>query len=167
METTTETKPQEEQLIPELQFLQKLVTWSDNKFKLPVIGTRFGLDPIIGAIPYVGDIVGFGVAGLFILVMVRHGVKFGVLFKMLGNIFLDAAVGTVPILGDIFDVGFKANHRNMELLKQHYGQGQKHLPFGKAALIVVVVIGVMLFVLFTFIMAGLFYIWNHFVKGLF
>jgi hypothetical protein len=151
-ENTTQTEPKpEENLIPELRILESMVKWSDNKFKLPVIGTRFGLDPIVSAIPYLGDIVGFGVSGIFLLVMVRHGVKFGVLFKMLGNIFVDAMAGSFPIVGDIFDIGFKANHRNMNLLKEHYGTGQTHLPFGKAAMIVVAVGAVMAFAIFSLV----------------
>jgi hypothetical protein len=147
---TTQTTPKpEENLIPELRILESMVSWSDNKFKLPVIGTRFGLDPIVSAIPYLGDIVGFGVSGIFLLVMVRHGVKFSVLFKMLGNIFVDAVAGSFPIVGDIFDIGFKANHRNLNLLKQHYGTGQEHLPFGKAAMIIVVIGAVMAFAIFS------------------
>ena len=150
--TQTEQNQQEakqEELIPELRLLETMVHWSDNKFKLPVIGTRFGLDPIVSAIPYLGDIVGFGVSGVFLLIMVRHGVKFSVLFKMLGNIFMDAVAGSFPVVGDLFDFGFKANQRNINLLKANYGTDQKHLPFGKAAMIVIVVGAVMAFAIFS------------------
>jgi len=89
---------------------------------LPIPGTRFriGLDPILGLVfPGVGDAAG-GVLSLGVLFLaLQYRVPLWVLTRMVVNIGLDAAVGGVPLLGDVFDFGFKANQRNFDMLRQH------------------------------------------------
>lgn len=90
----------------------------DSKFCIPNTKIRFGLDPIIGLIPGVGDWIG-GVASLyFLLHAAALKAKASVLIRMLMNILADIIVGAIPLLGEIFDVGWKANLRNAELLEQ-------------------------------------------------
>ena len=88
----------------------------DNSVRIPGTRWRIGIDPVIGLVPGVGDAVCLIVSVYPILEARRAGVKGPVLRKMAGNILLDAFVGSVPILGDIFDAGFKANIRNLRLL---------------------------------------------------
>jgi hypothetical protein len=96
----------------------------DSRFRIPGTDTRFGIDFLVGLIPYAGDIITFGMSGLLVIAMVRNGASGMVLAKMLGNIFLDTTVGSVPILGDIFDLKYKSNRRNYALLKEHYEEGK-------------------------------------------
>ena len=85
---------------------------------IPIPGTRFhlGIDQIIGLVPGVGDLIG-GVLSLYIIVEAwRLGVPRGLLARMGWNVAVDTLVGEIPILGDLFDIAFKANIRNLALL---------------------------------------------------
>jgi len=85
---------------------------------IPIPGTRFtlGIDQIVGLVPGIGDLVG-GFLSLYIIVeSARLGVPRGLLARMGWNVAVDTLVGEVPILGDLFDIGFKANIRNLALL---------------------------------------------------
>ena len=85
---------------------------------IPIPGTRFrlGIDQLIGLVPGVGDLVG-GLLSLYIIVEAsRMGVPRGLLARMGWNVAIDTLVGEIPILGDLFDIGFKANLRNLALL---------------------------------------------------
>jgi len=99
---------------------ERLVALLDDRFRIPGTDLRFGLDPIIGILfPGVGDAVtGTGSIGLLALA-VRRGVPRVVLWRMVLNIFIDMVFGSLPIVGDIFDVAFKANRRNLELIREH------------------------------------------------
>lgn len=109
---------------PELEWAESLTYWMDGVFKIPGTNFRFGLDPIIGLIPYFGDIVGFGVSGLIMTSAVKRGASGKLIMLMLGNVVVDALVGIVPFFGDIFDFGYKANIRNVALLKAHYHENR-------------------------------------------
>ena len=78
--------------------------------------------------------------------MARHGVSGQVLGRMLGNIVLDTTVGAVPVIGDLFDLFYKANRRNYKLLEAHYGEGKYSGSIWKV-LIPVAILLVVLFVL--------------------
>lgn len=89
----------------------------DSKFRIPSTDIRFGIDPIIGLIPGIGDWIG-GLASLYFLVYASMlSAKTAVLLRMLANILLDIIIGSIPLLGEIFDVGWKANIKNAELLQ--------------------------------------------------
>ncbi len=111
--------------VPEFKYLDAMSSLLDNRFRIPGTDIRFGLDFLIGLVPYAGDVVTFGFSGVLVMAMARHGASGSVILKMLGNILLDTIVGAIPILGDIFDLGFKANRRNYRLLQEHYLE-QKH-----------------------------------------
>jgi len=116
----------------------------DAQFRIPGTSIRFGLDSLIGLVPGVGDLVSFFISGYMVSIAVKKGASGFVQARMLFNIVIDAVVGAVPILGDIFDVAFKANQRNMKLLQQHYGEG-KHQGSSKKVIVpvVIVMIGVL------------------------
>lgn len=114
------TTTQEPAVDPDLARLETLATWLDNRFRIPGTNIRFGFDGLIGLIPYVGDLAGFAVSGLLFSVMLRRGAGPLLLLRMMGNFAIDTLVGAVPFLGDLFDFGFKANRRNVELLKNYY-----------------------------------------------
>jgi hypothetical protein len=91
----------------------------DDGIPIPGTGLRIGLDPILGLLPGIGDAAGAIVSGAIVLEAMRQRISPWALLRMLGNIALDALVGAVPLLGDLFDAGFKANARNLALLERH------------------------------------------------
>ena len=103
----------------DLERLRLLARVLDELVTVPGTRIRVGLDGIVGLIPVVGDVVA-GVAGAYALVIAsRLGAPPSVLARMVGNVLLDMLVGSVPILGDLFDVGWKANRRNYDLLRAY------------------------------------------------
>lgn len=108
----------------ELRWVERIAALLDSRFRIPGTNIRFGIDPIIGLIPYAGELVTFGLSGLLVLSMIRHGASGQVVVRMLGNIALDAAAGFVPVLGDLFDIYYKANRRNFRLLMEHQAHGR-------------------------------------------
>ncbi|MEK7257499.1 MAG: DUF4112 domain-containing protein [Bacteroidota bacterium] len=136
---------------PQLKSLDNFSTLLDSQFRIPGTNIRFGLDFLIGLIPYGGDVVTFIFSGLLVATMAKHGVGGKVAAMMLGNVLLDTLVGSVPVIGDLFDLGFKANRRNYRLLREHYHEG-KH---GGSALPIVlaVVLALVLMLAFTVFVA--------------
>jgi uncharacterized protein DUF4112 len=96
-----------------------LATLMDTAFLLPGTNIRFGLDGIIGLVPGIGDAV-TTVISLFIVSEARAlGAPPLLIARMIANVALDGVVGAVPLFGDAFDVAFRANRRNMALLRAH------------------------------------------------
>ncbi len=92
--------------------------WSDTVFEFPGLGFRFGLDPIIGLIPVAGDFA-TAVVSLYILTLAAEmQVPRSTMLRMGLNVAIDYFVGSIPIVGNIFDFAWKANARNMQLLER-------------------------------------------------
>lgn len=100
--------------------LQTIARIMDTAFAIPGTNIRFGADALLGLIPGVGDIVGAAISLAIVNEARLLGVSNAVIAKMLVNIGLDAVVGGVPLLGDAFDIYFKANRRNAQLLLEHF-----------------------------------------------
>jgi hypothetical protein len=91
----------------------------DSAFEIPGLGLRFGLDAIIGLVPGAGDLAA-SLASLYILTAAhRLGIPRVTLARMTLNTTLDLAVGAVPLVGDLFDAWWKANERNVALVRRH------------------------------------------------
>jgi hypothetical protein len=90
----------------------------DRQISLPVIG-GIGLDAVLGLVPYVGDAASAVVTGSLILRSIQYGLPRDVVARMVANMFVDLAFGAIPIVGDVFDVAFKANTRNIALVREH------------------------------------------------
>jgi hypothetical protein len=88
----------------------------DSAAGVPGTGIRFGLDPVLGLIPGLGDVAGAALSGYLVLLGARLGAPRAVVARMVLNVGVDALVGAVPVLGDLFDVAWKANTRNLALL---------------------------------------------------
>jgi hypothetical protein len=107
---------------PQLERLRTLSRLLDNAFVIPGTRYRFGFDGLIGLVPGLGDAVSAVFSGYIILQASRLGAPRSVVTRMIANVALDTLVGWVPILGDIFDVAWKANLRNVALLETHLQQ---------------------------------------------
>jgi uncharacterized protein DUF4112 len=102
--------------------LEWLRTWArllDNQFRVPGTEMRFGLDPILGLIPGLGDVTTPLFSGLIVLQAFRMRVPKIVQARMVANVIVDVATGVVPFLGDLFDFAWKSNSMNMRLLERH------------------------------------------------
>jgi len=108
--------PTEETALAQLRGLSRVL---DGAITIPGTGIRFGLDPIIGLVPVVGDWIGAALSGYIIVQGARLGASGATLMRMTGNLVVDLMVGSIPVLGDIFDLGFRANERNLALISAH------------------------------------------------
>ncbi len=91
----------------------------DNSIPVPGTGRRFGIDALIGFVPVVGDVLSGGI-GLFVVWRAsRFGLPRVVVARMLANSVIDIAIGSIPLLGDAFDLWFKANTRNLAIVRRH------------------------------------------------
>lgn len=99
--------------------LDALASFMDSAILIPGTNIRFGADALIGLVPGIGDAVSAGISCLIVLEARRMGAPGHVVARMLGNIAVDGLVGAIPVLGDIFDVAFRANVRNARLLRRH------------------------------------------------
>jgi hypothetical protein len=104
--------------------LETLATLMDSQFRILGTNIRFGLDALLGLIPGAGDFGTFLISGYMVLLLAQNGASGFVLSRMVLNIFIDALFGSIPVLGDIFDIAFKANQRNVSLLREHYIEGR-------------------------------------------
>lgn len=98
--------------------LDQISRWMDGLFRIPGVGWRFGLDAIIGLIPGVGDTATTLVSFYILAAGVRHGVPKITLLRMAANLGIDYVVGTIPFAGDAFDVFWKANQMNVDLIRK-------------------------------------------------
>jgi len=131
-----------------LKNLDTLAKLMDAQFRVPGTDFRFGLDSVIGLIPGVGDLSTFAVSGYMLSLMAKNGASGFVLARMSLNIVIDAIFGSIPILGDLFDVAFKANMRNMRLMQEHYKEGRHR---GSAWKVIVPVLVILFAVIVTII----------------
>lgn len=103
----------------EFRRLESLADWLDSRFRIPGTDIRFGLDSILGLIPGIGDTVSALPSAYLIITAHKMGVSRFTLSRMMLNAAIDWVIGAIPIIGDIFDIGFKANRRNVVLLRSH------------------------------------------------
>lgn len=117
----------------------------DSSISVPGTNWKLGLDPIIGLIPGIGDLIGAVLSGYIILEAVRAEVPTFTLARMLVNVGIDTVLGAVPAVGDVFDAAWKSNMMNVALLERHLavagGAPQKrHNVLGLMALAVIVLV---------------------------
>ncbi|MBV9385911.1 MAG: DUF4112 domain-containing protein [Chroococcidiopsidaceae cyanobacterium CP_BM_ER_R8_30] len=105
--------------IATLNRIRQLSRLTDTAFKIPGTGFRIGIDPIIGLIPGGGDLISTAFSAYIIFLAASFDIPRRDLAKMLFNVALEAVVGTVPLVGDLFDAFYKSNIRNLALLEQH------------------------------------------------
>lgn len=138
---------------PRLKMVQRVTRLMDEQFSIG--GFKFGLDPILNLIPVAGDVSSYIISIALIITMAQHGASGRVAIKMLGNATLDALVGTIPVLGWIFDFSYKANTRNLKLLTEHYTEG-KHRGSARPVIISILIVMLMVLALIVFLVVKLF-----------
>lgn len=102
-----------------LKRLDALATLMDSAFAIPGTQIRMGLDGLIGLVPVLGDLVTTAISSYILYEARRLGVSKFVLARMAGNVAIDGVIGAIPIVGDVFDVAFRANRRNVRILRRH------------------------------------------------
>lgn len=102
-----------------LRQLRQFSNFLDRAIRIPGTSHGIGLDPIIGLIPGVGDILGAVLAGYIVVKSAQLGVPKKKLLIMTYNVVIDSVVGTAPVFGDLFDVAWKANVKNVDILEAH------------------------------------------------
>lgn len=103
--------------VSEIEKLDQLSTLLDSKYRIPFTPVRFGWDSLVGLIPGVGDVASLGPSAYLIYKAHSLGARKRTIGRMAANTGLDFFVGAIPVLGDVFDLVYKANNRNFALLK--------------------------------------------------
>jgi hypothetical protein len=108
-----------------LDLLRRWARIFDSAFRIPGTNIRFGIDPILGLVPGVGDLA----TPMLSLVMLWHGARLRVpkivLARMVFNALIDAVMGVIPVAGDLFDFGWKATQWNLALIERHAVEGAR------------------------------------------
>ena len=99
--------------------LRRMADWMDSRFKIPGTDIRFGLDSLLGLIPGVGDTVTLASTAYLLGMAKSLGVPKHAVALMIWNAFIDWFIGLIPFLGDIFDIGWKANKKNVSIILKH------------------------------------------------
>ena len=138
--------------------LERWIVILEDLIRIPCTRVTFGLDVILGVIPVVGDFVGLLCGLPIVAVAVRKGLPFRVILVMLANLLVDAVFGSVPVLGNFFDLLWKAHSKNLELLERPAAlKGVVREAGGKIAALVAIVL--ILGLALVFLLAGL--IWLY------
>ena len=116
-----------------LERLRRYANVMDAAFRVPGTSIRVGLDSILGLIPGGGDLAGAALSAAVIVAAARRGAPGSVLARMTWNVLVDAGLGTIPLVGDLVDVGWKANLRNVRLLEEHLGAPEPTRKRSRAA----------------------------------
>ena len=119
---------------------RELARLLDSAFTIPGTGIRLGLDSLIGLLPGGGDAIGAALSSIIVLTALRQGVPRPIVWRMVGNVVIDTLIGTVPLLGDVFDVAWKANNKNAELLARYESAPEKTTTRSRGFAILVVLV---------------------------
>jgi hypothetical protein len=130
-----------------LAHARSLTRLLDSAARVPGTSFRFGLDPVLGLVPGLGDVAGAVLSSYVVILASRLGAPTTVIVRMLGNVLIDTVGGTIPVIGDVFDAGWKSNSRNLALLERHLGQptaakrASRAVVWGTVAALVLLAVG--------------------------
>jgi hypothetical protein len=114
--------PTREDAIARVTVVAKLL---DSAFFIPGLNRRVGLDAVLGLIPGVGDAISAALASYIIWEARQLGLPRWKIARMIGNVAVDTAVGAIPFAGDVFDVFYKSNERNLRIIHEHLGMPKR------------------------------------------
>ncbi len=123
------------------RFLAELL---DQRFTIPGTSIRFGLDPILGLVPGIGDMIANLAGSAIILVAAQYRLPKIVLLRMGLNVALNAMIGAIPVFGDIFSIWFRSNVKNVQLLERYLSAGERASTFGNWIFVIAIVGGIIL-----------------------
>lgn len=136
-------KPVRDAQTPSVEWVERIAQLMDSRFLIPGTKIRFGIDPLFSLFPIIGDLITYIISGMLIYTMHNQGASRNVVIKMILNSTLDTVIGTIPLVGTIFDIFYRSNDRNVRLLKEHYFEG-KHQGSGNGLLVLIAIIAVLL-----------------------
>jgi hypothetical protein len=162
MEQNEKKNNSSDAVVPEFGWIDQLSSLLDNRFTIPGLNTRFGVDAVVGLIPGIGDWISLGISILIVVAMMRRGVSVMMLLTMIWHLLVDATVGAIPIVGDVFDVYHKANRKNVERLRQYYTENPNPPSTGRSLFIVgLMLLGLVIALVWLFLKVFSL-IWQHF-----
>ena len=112
----------EAEIVKTMKSLRMLARFMDNGWGIPFTRFRFGADSVVGLLPVGGDMLTAAISLFIVFKAYEMGASRFVILKMLGNVALDSGVGSIPVVGDIFDMMFMSNIKNMDLLSEFIRQ---------------------------------------------
>ena len=121
-----------------------LADWLDQRFRIPGTSIRIGLDPILGLIPGIGDMIANLAGSAIILIAAQYRLPKIVLLRMGLNVALNAIIGAIPVFGDIFSIWFRSNVKNAQLLERYVSVEARSSTFGNWIFVIAVIIGIVL-----------------------
>ena len=121
-----------------------LAEWLDQRFTIPGTSIRIGLDPILGLIPGIGDMIANLAGSAILLIAAQYRLPKIVLLRMGLNVALNAMIGAIPVLGDVFSIWFRSNVKNAQLLERYAGSEGRASNFGNWIFVVAVIGGIVL-----------------------
>jgi len=148
-----------------LQKLRKLSDLWDRSLNIPGTTFKVGLESLVGLFPVGGDIIGFLLSLYVLYQAMQFRLPVSILFRMLLNILIDGVVGSVPILGDIFDTTWKANTKNVNILEAYIREPVKSKKNNQW--FIIAFFGVIVLVLISLISISVLLVWLvwHFLHG--
>lgn len=123
--------------------LEQLAWLLDNSIRVPFTKRRIGIDSVVGLVPGIGDAIGGLLSTWIVFQGMRLRVPFFTIAHMIMNVAVEVVVGFIPFLGDLFDMGWKANHRNVQLLSDYL---DRPVETARGSLIIMVLVLLVLFV---------------------
>lgn len=134
-----------------LHWAERYARLLDSKFRLPGTSFRFGIDPLIGLIPGLGDGVSLIFQLMLVFSLLKHGSSGRLRALLIINVLVDTLIGSIPIVGGVFDFFFKANQRNLRLVREHIYEG-KHQGSGKGVwiallMLIILTLGLLIYMI--------------------
>ena len=126
-----------------LDVAKLLAEFLDRQFVIPGTSIRIGMDPIIGLIPGIGDLLSSAAGSVILFVGAQYHLPKIVLFRMGLNITLNGLLGAIPIVGDLFSVWFKSNVRNLAILEAHIHESKASSTFGDWAFVLTLLLSIL------------------------
>lgn len=136
------------------QEIERFAKMLDSEFQFPGTKFKFGIDPILNLIPGIGYYSTIITGGLLILMARRRGASGKIVLMMFGNVLFDFLIGIVPVFGWVGDFFFKANNRNVVLLRKHFVEGQ-YQGSGIGIIITIIVLLILITLLFMYVLYGI------------
>jgi Domain of unknown function (DUF4112) len=130
------------------RFLAELL---DQRFTIPGTSIRFGLDPILGLIPGIGDALANLAGSAILLIAAQYRLPKIVLLRMGLNVAFNALIGAIPVVGDIFSIWFRSNVRNAQLLDRYVSAERQTPTAGDWIFVLAVILGIVLLLIGIFV----------------